>query len=124
MYEGIQHVSLAVTDLGQAKVFYGGVLGFKETPRPAFQSKGAWYDIGGTQLHLIENNGRTLRGTDIIDDKDGHFAVRVTRMRDVLDMLNKALVPYVDRPQNLTMWHQVYVTDPDGNVIEFNAARE
>jgi hypothetical protein len=27
-----------------------------------------------------------------------------------------------DRPQNPTPWPQIYVTDPDGNVIELNAA--
>lgn len=123
MYAGIQHVSIAVTDLELAKRFYGEILGFKETGRPPFPSQGAWYDIGSTQLHLIVNEARTLRGTTVIDDKDGHFALRVYRIQDVLDRLQDASVAYVDRPNNLTEWHQVYVTDPDGNVIEFNGAR-
>jgi hypothetical protein len=25
--------------------------------------------------------------------------------------------------RNLTPWHQIYLTDPDGNVIELNAER-
>jgi catechol-2,3-dioxygenase len=32
-------------------------------------------------------------------------------------------VPIRDRPHNLTPWPQIYVTDPDGNVIELNAER-
>jgi glyoxylase I family protein len=123
MYTGIHHISIAVTDLEKAKCFYGGMLGFKESARPPFPSKGAWYDVGPTQIHLIVNQARTLRGTTIIDDKDGHFALRVHRMQDILDMLHEASIPYMDRPNNLTEWHQVYVTDPDGNVIEFNCSR-
>jgi hypothetical protein len=27
----------------------------------------------------------------------------------------------LESPRNLTPWAQIYVTDPDGNVVEFNA---
>jgi catechol-2,3-dioxygenase len=32
-------------------------------------------------------------------------------------------VGFDDRPRNRTPWPQLYVTDPDGNVIELNADR-
>jgi hypothetical protein len=28
-----------------------------------------------------------------------------------------------ESPDNVTPWAQLYITDPDGNVIEFNAER-
>jgi len=121
MYNGIHHVSLAVNDLERSKHFFGCILGFPEIERPPFRSQGAWYGIGQTQLHLIVGNGRTLRGTTDIDDKDGHFAIRVDNMQDIIRLLKEASVPYVENLHSLTGWHQVYVTDPDGNVIEFNA---
>ncbi len=31
-------------------------------------------------------------------------------------------IPMRDRPWNPTSWPQIYITDPDGNVIELNAA--
>jgi catechol 2,3-dioxygenase-like lactoylglutathione lyase family enzyme len=37
--------------------------------------------------------------------------------------LEAAGIPFDDRPRNRTPWPQVYVTDPDGNLIELNSAR-
>jgi hypothetical protein len=37
--------------------------------------------------------------------------------------LRAAGVDCVERPDNMTPWKQVYVTDPDGNVVELNAPR-
>jgi catechol-2,3-dioxygenase len=33
-------------------------------------------------------------------------------------------VACVESPRNMTPWAQIYVTDPDGNVIELNAERQ
>lgn len=125
MYEGIHHVSLAVTDLEKAVHFYEGVLGFtSSSQRPDFESSGVWYDFGATQLHLILNpEGKSLRGTDSLDSADGHYAIRVTNIPALLKKLDKFQIPYDDKPDNKTPWHQVYVNDPDGNLIEFNGDR-
>lgn len=125
MYEGIHHVSLAVTDLKKALYFYEGILGFKaDKERPQFGFPGVWYSFGATQLHLIVNpQGKALRGTDDLDSRDGHFAIRVTDIPGLLKRLDHFKVPYHDKPENKTPWHQVYVCDPDGNLIEFNGDR-
>lgn len=122
MYQFIHHVSIIVTDIEEAKHFYGEVLGFEESSeRPDFGFPGAWYQIGDTQLHLIvHKEGKTLRGTTEIDTRDGHFAVRVSDIEGFLKRLDDYGVEYVNKPTNKTPWHQVYVTDPSGNVIEFN----
>jgi glyoxylase I family protein len=96
--ETLHHVSISVTDLTRARHFYGEVLGLLEITRPPFDFPGAWYQLGDRQLHLLVHAGtHTLRGTTAIDSRD--------------------------KPRNLTPWPQIYVTDPDGNVIEFNAER-
>lgn len=123
MYESIHHVSIVVTDLEKAKFFYSEVLGLEESlERPAFDFPGAWYQIGATQLHLLAlSHAKTLRGTTDIDSRDGHFAIRTNDMVKVIERLQQHDWPYDNRPTNMTEWHQLFVTDPDGNVIEFNA---
>ena len=122
--ETLHHVSISVTDLARAKQFYGHVLGLREISRPPFDFLGAWYQLGDRQLHLIVHPGtRTLRGTTVIESREGHFGIRVRSYRETLEHLKAQGVPIRDRPHNLTPWPQIYVTDPDGNVIELNAER-
>ncbi|RWZ54442.1 glyoxalase [Halobacillus fulvus] len=122
MYEGIHHVSLLVTDIERSKHFYGEVLGFEESnDRPDFGFPGAWYQIGNTQIHLIvHEEGKTLRGTTEIDSRDGHFAIRVQDMDAFLEHIESHNIEILNKPENKTEWHQVFISDPDGNLIEFN----
>lgn len=126
MYELIQHVSVLVTDLERARAFYTEQLQFTEDDtRPNFSIPGIWYQVGNTQIHLIVNpDGIARRNTTIIDSRDAHFAVRVKDMPAMIRRLEQNGIQYLDRPQNLTDWHQVYICDPDGNVIEFQALRQ
>lgn len=122
MYEGIHHVSILVTDLERSKQFYEEVLGFqKSSERPDFDFPGAWYQLGETQLHLIvHNDGKTLRGTTKIDSRDGHFAIRVKDIEEFIERMKTYQVEILNKPDNETEWHQVFISDPDGNLIEFN----
>ena len=122
--ESLHHVAVCVSDLDRAKQFYGGVLGLEELPRPPFDFGGAWYALGAFQhLHLIVHPPTlTMRRTTEIDAKDGHLAIRVGSYQQTLDHLHRHGIECLDRPRNLTPWPQIYVTDPDGNVIELNAA--
>src|SRR6266571_79985 len=55
MVIALHHVNVTVpTELeAAAKEFYGSVLGLKQVPKPAAaRQSGAWYQIGGNQLHL------------------------------------------------------------------------
>jgi catechol 2,3-dioxygenase-like lactoylglutathione lyase family enzyme len=122
--DGLHHVSISVTDLERAKRFYGEVLGLSELARPAFDFPGAWYALGDRQLHLlVHTSPRTLRGTTDVDSRDGHFAVRVADYETALEHLRTQGVPIVESPRNPTPWAQIYVTDPDGNVVELNVER-
>ena len=122
--QAFHHVGIVVTDLAAAKAFYGGLLGLRELPRPPFDFGGAWYALGDRQLHLIVHPpARTLRGTRDIDSRDGHLAVRVSDYDETLAYLRSRGVAVHESRQNLTPWAQLYVTDPDGNVIEFNVER-
>jgi glyoxylase I family protein len=123
--ESLHHVSVVVTDLVVAKAFYTEVLGLRELPRPAFNFEGAWYELGERQLHLIVHPpARTVRGTTEIDSRDGHFAVRVSDYDETLAYLKSRGVTVRESRQNVTPWSQLYITDPDGNVIELNVERD
>ena len=100
------------------------MLGLRELPRPPFDFAGAWYELGDRQLHLIVHPpARTLRGTRDIDARDGHLAVRVSDYDETLAHLRSHGLQVRESRQNLTPWAQLYTTDPDGNVIEFNVER-
>jgi len=121
----LNHVAVCVTDVERSKRFYGDVLGLKEVERPAFPFAGAWYALAdGRQFHLIvHDRPLTLRGTTQIDLRDGHLAFGVDDFDGAVAHLRAAGVECIARPDNITPWKQVYVTDPDGNVIELNALR-
>jgi glyoxylase I family protein len=121
----LHHVSVCVTDLTRARHFYGEVLGLRELARPDLGFPGAWYAVGTTQeLHLIVHPpSKTMRGTPEIDGRDGHFAFRVASYEDTLARLRRYGVALIESPRNATPWAQIYVADPDGNVIEFNVER-
>ena len=122
--EALHHVSVCVTDLSRAKQFYGEVLGLHEIARPAFPFPGAWYAIGDRQIHLIvHTTPRALRGTTEIDGRDGHLAFRIRDYEETVAHLRARGVPFWENLRNATPWAQIYVTDPDGNVIELNAER-
>ena len=123
--ETIHHTAVIVTDVDRAKGFYGGILGLRELPRPDFGFDGVWYQVGeGQELHLIVHpEARTVRGTTTIDGRDGHFAMRVGSYAKTLEHLRAHGVACRELPLNPTPWAQIYVTDPDGNVIELNADR-
>jgi catechol 2,3-dioxygenase-like lactoylglutathione lyase family enzyme len=121
----LHHIGIVVTDLVAAKAFYGGVLGLAELPRPPFDFGGAWYAVGDRQLHLIVHPpARTLRGTRDIDARDGHVALRVANFDETLAHLQAHGVPVHVSRDNVTPWIQLYLTDPDGNVIELNVERQ
>jgi catechol 2,3-dioxygenase-like lactoylglutathione lyase family enzyme len=123
--ESLHHVSVCVTDLARARHFYTDVLGLVEKPRPDFGFGGVWYQVGADrQLHLIVHEAPgTLRGTRAIDVRDGHLALRVASYSDTVEHLKAHGVEVLELPVNKTPWAQIYVTDPDGNVIEFNSDR-
>ncbi|GAB6929675.1 hypothetical protein JCM10914A_36580 [Paenibacillus sp. JCM 10914] len=119
--KGLHHVSLAVRDLQIAKQFYSDVLRFQELPRPPFDSKGVWYAVGAQQLHLLEHPiSDTLRERGI-DTTDGHFSIWVTSYSQTKAWLDQAGLHYVANPDSVAGFAQIFVLDPDKNIIEFGA---
>lgn len=122
--EMIQHISLNVTDLERSKQFYKEVLCLDEIQRPSFLFRGAWFSIGNSkqQLHLIVHSGETLR-TKGLDSRDGHFAIRVASFEETITWLEKKKVFYKANNNSNSGLPQIFILDPDLNIIELNAEK-
>lgn len=114
------HASLLVADLARARAFYEGVLGLSPNPaRPAMNFDGAWYDVGGGQIHLIN-----LPNPDPTDarpehgGRDRHTALGVTDFAAMQARLDAAGLTYtLSRSGRAAL----FVRDPDGNALELVA---
>ncbi|MEO5886598.1 MAG: VOC family protein [Anaerolineales bacterium] len=130
--ESLHHVSLPVSDLKRAEQFYESILGLEKIERPPFDFEGAWYQLGDRQLHLIVHAGSTFRARKEVDSHDIHFAIRVNSYHDTRNFLrSKDYRPDADdefkrmreNPKATAGFPQLYIMDPDRNVIELNAER-
>jgi glyoxylase I family protein len=110
----IDHTSLRITDLARSREFYEGLLGLETAPRPDLGFPGAWYEVAGTQLHLIQC-GKMF---DDIDPTDPHLALQVEDVDAVKRALDARGVRYLDFGGR-----QLWIRDPDGNVVEICEAR-
>ncbi|GAA0537065.1 hypothetical protein GCM10009545_44750 [Saccharopolyspora thermophila] len=108
----IHHVSLMVHDLDDALDFYTGVLGLRlRTDRPASAGRGAWLDVGGHQIHLIEGTPPPAFGQ--------HFALRTADLDAERERLLRRGVP-VSEAVTIGTARQAFLRDPSGNQIELH----
>jgi catechol 2,3-dioxygenase-like lactoylglutathione lyase family enzyme len=129
----VHHVALNATDLEASRRFYREVLCLREIERPNFPFPGAWFQVGESQhVHLIVHEAATRRGNKGVDTRDVHFAVRVPSFRRTLEFLHakgyREDAPDLDimkmrvQPKATAGFPQIYILDPDRNVIEINSA--
>jgi catechol 2,3-dioxygenase-like lactoylglutathione lyase family enzyme len=111
------HAAVLVRDLNRAKLFYGGVLGLKEKPRHSFNFEGAWYDLGECELHLIVT-AETLLPAEDRPRRDCHVAFLIDDYHGTRNALEEAGVPYTEGSSGLA---QIFIRDPDGNLIELQS---
>jgi catechol-2,3-dioxygenase len=115
---GISELVLEVSDFEAARRFYSETLGFEETRYGEGREDRRWYLIGDAarlgiwtpQVGLAGGRG----GAHV------HFAFQIARelLDSLLDRLRSRGVE-VEGPIQLGDDRAIYVTDPDGNVVEF-----
>lgn len=120
----IDHVTLIVRDVQASRRFYVDLLGMEEVARPAFDFEGAWFRAGATLIHLIQEHDRSGPAgyPDSVlkkSSRNHHFAFEVADAYAAAEALKKQNIPLVDdaktRPDGAV---QVFLTDPDGHVVE------
>ena len=122
LFKILSHVSVTVTDVAKARDFYTGVLGFQEIPRPAFDFPGIWYSLGGDlQLHIILNDQlvRAAAERETIVARYPHFALWTDDADATARRIEEGGLPCRHVISGPTGLRQLFVKDPDGNMIEF-----
>ena len=114
----LNHAMIHVHDLDASICFYGDVLGLPRLARPNFDFAGAWFALGNQELHLIGDP--ELQPSERTHH---HFAVLIDDPAEVRRDLEArgwtSLRGPWPRPDGAL---QLFVTDPDGYVIEFMSA--
>lgn len=111
----LTHVAIHVEDVEKSCEYYRRVLRLESIPRPAFTFPGAWFRLGERQeLHLIGDRNQAVHS----HHRGNHFALLVDDIdawEKHLDAVKAPRLPRKMRPDGA--W-QIFVTDPDGHVIE------
>jgi catechol 2,3-dioxygenase-like lactoylglutathione lyase family enzyme len=122
LFKELNHVSVTVTDVDKAREFYTGVLGLQEIPRPNFEFPGIWYSLNnGLALHLIFNDQlvRPAVERETVQARYPHFALWTDDADTTASRIEALGLPCRDVVSGPTGLRQVFVKDPDGNMVEF-----
>lgn len=120
----LDHVTLVVKDLERSRQFYVGLLGMREVPRPAFSFAGSWFQAGATQIHLILEYAGSSPAGNLLPEAQRHtrcqhFAFLVDDAEAALTHLRERGAAILSGPKpRPDGYQQVFVTDPDGHIIE------
>lgn len=97
-----------------AKTFYQTVLGLREIPKPAGtrQNVGAWYELGGVQLHLSVEEKVTNEASD------RHVCYVVADITVAERHLRDSGTEIIPDPRPIAGTKRFYIRDPGGNLIE------
>jgi lactoylglutathione lyase len=112
---GFNHIALEVLDVNRSCKFYNEILGLRPMQRPAFDFPGAWFQLGNNiELHLI--GGQPLDTK--LNTRSNHFAIEVRELDAWQAWLESHRIQTLGRKIRPDGALQLYITDPDGYVIE------
>lgn len=108
--------------------FYCNLLGFQTVPRPPFESEGTWLWGHGLNLHLIQTKQKRERQADdilrLMHYKGmpiaDHFAFVVDNVKEIESFLSDHGVFYYQADNLKTGIYQLFLFDPDYNVVELS----
>ena len=119
---GYNHVALAVKDIEVSARFYHELIGLEPITVPEnLKAIRAWFKIApGQELHLLAGRVDSVSN----NDRNGaHFALSIADANPVEAYLKTKNYPY-HRQQRFDGAWQIYITDPDGYVIELNEPKK
>ena len=112
----LQHVNVRVPPAVEvaAKTFYGTLLGLREIPKPedARARGGAWYQLGGVQLHLSRDGNAANEGSK------RHICFHVADLEKAKQHLAQGGVEILPDDEPMAGMPRFYIRDPGGNLIE------
>jgi catechol 2,3-dioxygenase-like lactoylglutathione lyase family enzyme len=118
----INHIALSVTELEESEEFYRDIIGLRQIDEPFNDGLHAWFDVGGSQLHIIESaDERRERNIS------NHLCFSTTDLDSFVSTLQDNGIDFRNwqgEPNKVTLRpdgvSQIYFTDPDGFWIEMN----
>lgn len=116
---GINHITIRVNDIERAEEFYGETLGF-ELVRKMGQSM-AVYKVGGGDDTLVLVEAETSydpASRDYRVDHFGFFVDSADRVDELAKYFREEEVTILSGPANRKRGRFVFISDPDGNMIE------
>ncbi len=137
----LNHFSIRTLDLAATERFYCGLLGMQIGPRPPFPFPGIWLypgaadDYAQAAIHIIgidrndpeglkrylgDRDEAALVGTGVVD----HVAFFATGLAGMLARLRERGVPCRERTVPALGLYQVFLSDPNGVVVELNYPAE
>ena len=114
---GIDHCSLIVADTTRALTFYCDLLGLElDTSRPDIGYPGAWLNIGGQQIHLLElDNPDPVSGRPSHGGRDRHIALQVI---DLTSLVEKIRQTGIEVSMSKSGRKAAFCRDYDANAVE------
>jgi glyoxylase I family protein len=118
---GVHHVSFAVSDLERSRRFYEGVLELEPIARPDLGLPGMWYRAGASEVHLIATPPGMNVGLapERLTPLANHSAFSIDDYPGTLARLKSRGVEVLETNEERG---QLWVRDPDGNVLELIVA--
>ncbi len=109
----VDHISVSVNNLHQARWFYGEVLQLEEVERPAgLTAAGAWFRVGDIALHIVvEDSSATV--------SDEHFSLWAPDVYRTAQVLEDAGFAVLWDDLTRERYDHFFTRDPSGNLIEF-----
>lgn len=118
------HIGLAVKDLKTSVVFYRDIIGLSPLDVPDnMLAIRRWFRVApGQELHLLLGRENPVAN----NDKNGaHFSLSIpTNSADGIEAFLKEKNVVYHRQKRFDGAYQIYVTDPDGYVIELNEPKK
>lgn len=136
LLEKFEHITLEVQNLKRSLIFYCNFLGFEIEARPPFPDAGHWLFGHGMSLHLILTKLNTIEQKELRSSKCNHvlstlpcvdhMAFTTTNIEHVIEILNQENVFHkiFELKDQDQYFRQVFIFDPDSNVIEINNCRK
>lgn len=115
---GINHITIRVNDINRAEEFYGDLLGFEQI-RKMGQSMTV-YQVGEEDtLVLVEaETSYDPTSRDYRVDHFGFYVESPEKVDELADFFRENEVTILSGPANRKRGRFVFISDPDGNMIE------
>lgn len=115
----LNHVSVVATDLDESAAFYADLFDAEPVPAPNFEVPVRWLSFGTHQLHLFQRDvdAPTYHHFGLtVDDFESVYRTAVDR--DLLgDFADDSITGLYELPDGAV---QLYLRDPDQNLVEVN----